>query len=103
MDNQLKQLETFIETVVCGIVSQPQKVELHFSTKEDADRGEVTVINIKVAVEDIPVCIGAGGSTADSIRRLAVLASRQIGYEKALFVRVDAPRMPNNHFDFEGK
>ena len=103
MDTKLKQLEDYIEKVISGIVSQPQKIELHFSTKEDEDRGEVTVINIKVAVEDIPVCIGAGGSTADSIRRLAVLASRQIGYEKALFVRVDAPRMPNNHFDFSGK
>jgi len=103
MDNQLKQLEKFIETVICGIVNQPQKVELHFSTKQDEDRGEVTVINIKVAVEDIPVCIGAGGSTADSIRRLAVLASRKIGYDKALFVRVDAPRMPNNHFNFADK
>lgn len=100
MDNELKQLEEYIETVICGIVSQPQKVELHFSTKDDEERGEVTVINIKVAVEDIPVCIGAGGSTADSIRRLAVLASRQVGYEKPLFVRVDAPRMPNNHFEF---
>lgn len=100
MNEELKTLEEFLTAILSNIVSQPEKIELNFSDVEDAQKGEMTIVNIKVATEDIPVCIGAGGTVADSIRRLSVLVCRNIGYTRNLFVRVDAPKMPKNHFEF---
>jgi predicted RNA-binding protein YlqC (UPF0109 family) len=100
MSEEAKQLEEFILQIMTGIVSKPDEIKLNFVDQEDEEKGEMTVINIKVAIEDIPLCIGTGGSTADSVRRLAVLASRKIGYERTIFLRIDAPKMPKNHFSF---
>jgi len=104
MENEkLGKLENLLKTMVEAIAKKPEKVEIHTSEKEDEQRGSTTVINIKVAPEDIPLCIGAGGSTADAMRRIVMLAGKKLEYENALFIRVDAPRMPNNHYNFEKK
>lgn len=96
MDTLLETKELIL-TVVKGIVSSPDEVELNISEESD-DKGEYTQVNIKVAREDIPKAIGQKGTTADAIRRIAVLCAIKNGYKKMLFVRVDAPRMPKNHF-----
>lgn len=101
MNEELKKIEDFLIEIVSNIVSQPDKIQIHFSDIEDEEKGEMTITNIKVATEDIPVCIGAGGTVADSIRRLCVLLCRKIGYKRNLFVRIDAPKMPKNHFEFK--
>ena len=86
--------------MVRSIVSVPEEVELNVSEESD-EKGEYTQVNIKVARVDIPKAIGQKGTTADSIRRIAVLCAIKAGYKKMLFVRVDAPRMPKNHY-YEG-
>lgn len=101
MNEELKKLEEFLIAILTNIVNYPDKVQIHFSDIDDKEKGEMTIVNIKVATEDIPLCIGAGGTVADSIRRLAVLVCRKIGYTRNLFVRVDAPKMPKNHFEFK--
>jgi predicted RNA-binding protein YlqC (UPF0109 family) len=100
MSDELQQLESFLTTIINSIVSKPEEVKLNFTDEDTEEKGEMTIINIKVATEDIPLCIGTGGSTADSIRRLTVLASRKIGYTRNIFLRIDAPKMPKNHFEF---
>lgn len=88
---------SLILNMVRSIVAKPEEVEIKVSEESD-DKGEYTQVNIKVSVEDIPKAIGQKGTTADAIRRIAVLSAINSGYKKMLFVRVDAPRMPKNHF-----
>lgn len=95
--NELSATNELILTMVKSIVTKPEEVELNISEESD-EKGEYTQVNIKVAREDIPRAIGQKGTTADAIRRLAVLSAIRCGYTKMLFVRVDAPRMPKNHF-----
>lgn len=88
--------ENVIKLIVQGFVEFPDEVELHVEEKTDSE-GELTVVNIKVRPEDVGVCIGEKGSTADALRRIIGL----VGYkqnDKRVFVRIDAPKMPRNHF-----
>lgn len=93
----LQNTKEVILAMVKSFVSDPEAVELFISEESD-EKGEYTQINIKVASKDIPKAIGQGGTTADAIRRIAVLSAVKAEYPKMLFVRVDAPRMPSNHF-----
>ena len=101
MDNKLEQLKDDVLMLVRSITKYPEQVSLHVENKTDNEKGNFVLISIKVASEDIPVCIGQGGSTAESIRRLTCLIARKLEYENRLFVRIDAPVMPKNHFDFK--
>jgi predicted RNA-binding protein YlqC (UPF0109 family) len=94
---ELSETKALILTMVRGIVSLPDEVELRVSEESD-DKGEYTQVNIKVAKVDIPKAIGQKGATADAIRRIAVLSAIREGYSKMLFLRVDAPHMPKNVF-----
>ena len=88
--------EKVIRDIVCGFVDYPSEVELHLEEKTDTE-GDVTVVNIKVRAEDVGACIGERGSTADALRRIVGLVGfKQCG--KRVFVRIDAPKMPRNHF-----
>lgn len=97
MDTKLSETKQLILTMVKGIVSLPEQVELNISEESD-EKGEYTQINVKVAKSDIPRTIGKKGETAEAIRRIAVLSAIKQGYRKMVFLRVDAPRMPDNHF-----
>lgn len=101
MDNKINQLKDSILGLIQSITKKPEEVILHVEDKTDEEKGDFVLINIKVATEDIPVCIGTGGSTAESIRRLTCLMARRMEYDKRLFVRIDAPAMPKNHYDFK--
>jgi len=96
MENKIQEL---ILTVVKSIVKHPDDVVLNCQ-HTDNEKGEFYQINIKVSSEDIPVCIGSGGATAEAIRRIAILHAKRLEYIKPLFVRIDAPRMVKNHFEF---
>ena len=98
MNDKLEQLKESILILVKSIAKNQDEVELHTEEKYSEEKGDFTMINIKVATPDIPVCIGSGGTTAESIRRLACLFARRLDYDKRLFVRIDAPTMPRNHF-----
>lgn len=102
MDNKLNQLKENVLSLVKSITKYPDDVNIHAEEQTTDDKGEFILISIKVATEDIPVCIGTGGSTAESIRRLTCLIARRLDYDKRLFVRIDAPVMPKNHYDFKG-
>lgn len=98
MTEKLEELKTLIVTMVKLITKNPEDVAIHADDKACDDKGDYTIINIKVSGEDVPICIGTGGTTADAIRRLACLFARNIGYTRRLYVRIDAPVMPKNHF-----
>ena len=97
MVEQLEKAKDILLKMMEAIVSKPEEVEIHTSEGSD-EKGEFTKINIKVAPEDIPTAIGAKGTTAESVRRIAILAAKRAGYEKQLFIRVDAPRLPSQHY-----
>jgi predicted RNA-binding protein YlqC (UPF0109 family) len=101
VNEKLEVLVTLLKTMVEAIATKPENVKIHAENLDYEGRGETTVINIKVAPEDIPLCIGAGGITADAMRRVIMLTSKKISYDTPLFIRVDAPRMLKNHFEFE--
>lgn len=102
MNDKLEQLKESVLSLVKSITRNPTEVTLHTEDQFNEEKGDLLLINIKVATEDIPVCIGTGGSTAESIRRLTCLMARRLDYDKRLFVRIDAPVMPKNHYDFKG-
>ena len=95
----MKQVENLIKEIMSGIVSDPESVEIHSSTEKDS-KGEVVVINVKVAKHDIGICIGRKGETAEAIRKVIGL----YGYQqtsKRVYVKIDAPKIHKDHFEFE--
>lgn len=88
--------ESLIKQIVGGFVKNPNDIHLHIEDITD-DEGELIIINIKVNAEDVGVCIGEKGSTADALRRIVGLVGfRQTG--KRVFLRIDAPKIPRNYF-----
>lgn len=101
MNDKLEELKESVLSLVKSITRNPNEVSLHTEDQFSEEKGELLLISIKVATEDIPVCIGTGGSTAESIRRFTCLIARRLDYDRRLFVRIDAPVMPKNHYDFK--
>ena len=93
----LDKVKDLILVMVKSIVTEPEEVEIHISEKTGVDK-PVTQINIKVSKPDIKIAIGAGGATSESIRRIATLTARNLGYTKPISMRVDAPVLAKNHF-----
>lgn len=82
--------------IVKGITDYPDAVELK-STEQVDELGESVVINVRVAKEDVGMCIGQKGSTAEAIRRVVgLVAYKQTG--KRVFVKIDAPKMPKSYY-----
>jgi len=93
---KLEAIKELLQTMLDAIVKHPQRVVLYVTEREE-DGEEMTQINIKVADEDTPVCIGRGGSTAEALRRIVILAAQRLGYERTVSMRVDAPPIPKNY------
>lgn len=94
-EEKIKSITSLLESNLHAIVAKPERVSIYTSEREE--NGEsVMQINIKVADEDTPVCIGRGGSTAEALRRIIILAAQRIGYERTISMRVDAPPLPRN-------
>ena len=97
----MQQVETLLLDILKGIVDHPEEIELNFHEDTD-DRGEVTIVNVKLAREDVGACIGQKGKNAEAIRKVVGLVGfKQTG--KRVYVKIDAPRIPKNHFDYEGE
>ncbi len=95
----MQQVETLLLDILKGIVERPDEVKLHTSVGTD-DKGELTTINIKLASEDVGACIGQKGKNAEAIRRvIGLVAFKQL--EKRVYVKIDAPRIPKNHFGYD--
>ena len=93
----IDKVKELILAMVKSIVTTPDEVEIHISEKVGTDK-PVTQINIKVSKPDIRIAIGAGGATSESMHRIASLAARNLGYDKPISMRVDAPVLAKNHF-----
>ncbi len=94
----MKQVEELVKEIISGIVSDPTNVEIYLSNDKDS-KGDVTVINVKVAKHDIGICIGKKGETAEAIRKVVGI----YGYQqtsKRVYVKIDAPKIHKNHFDY---
>lgn len=94
---ELNKIGEEVIDVVKKIVNNPQEVDINIEEAEN-EKGEYAKINVKVADEDIPSCIGVNGKTAEALRRITLLIARNNNYQKSIYMRVDAPPLPQNHF-----
>lgn len=95
----MQYVEDLLRDILKGIVDNPDEIDLHFTEEQD-DRGDVTIINVKLALEDVGACIGQKGKNAEAIRRVVGL----VGFKKTgkrVYVKIDAPRIPKDHYDYD--
>lgn len=101
---QIKQIamdtiERILLDIIKGFVDFPDQVELH-KTDDVDEQGELVVVNVKLAREDVGMCIGQKGSTAEALRKIVgLIAFKQLG--KRVYVKIDAPRIPRSHFGYD--
>lgn len=94
----MERTQELVLELVKGMVKHPDQVELYLTDEKD-EQGEITIINIKVAKEDVGLCIGKGGKTAEALRTIiGLIGFRQC--EKRCYAKIDAPKFPKNHFDY---
>lgn len=94
----MQQVEAILFDMLKGIVSKPEDIQLHFTDETD-EGGEVTVVNVKVDRADIGACIGKKGKNAEAIRTVVGLVGYRLA-NRRVYVKIDAPRIPKNHFDY---
>lgn len=94
----MDKVETLLISIIRAIVAYPDDVETYTDVGTD-ERGELTTIHVKVNAADVGLCIGEGGKTAESIRRIISLAGHR-ALDKRIYTKIDAPRVPKNHFAF---
>jgi predicted RNA-binding protein YlqC (UPF0109 family) len=70
MANDSGDMRMLVEEIAKALVDEPQQVEV-----KAVDQGETTVLELKVAGEDVGKVIGKQGRTARSIRTLLAAAS----------------------------
>jgi predicted RNA-binding protein YlqC (UPF0109 family) len=63
-----------VETIARALVDEPEQVEV-----EQIEQGDTSILELRVAPEDIGKVIGKDGRTAQSIRALLVAASSKAG------------------------
>jgi len=98
MTKTMQYVEKLLLDILKGIVEFPDQIDLHFSDESD-ERGDVTIINVKLAREDVGACIGQKGKNAEAIRKVVGLVGfKQTG--RRVYVKIDAPRIPKNHFEY---
>ena len=93
----MNEIEQLLHSVIRAIVAYPDDVEMHTEVGND-ERGELTTIHVKVNNADVGLCIGEGGKTAEAIRKIVSLAAHR-RLEKRVYTKIDAPRVPKNHFN----
>lgn len=95
--SKIDHVTSIISQMVKSIVQNPDAVELHTEDVETS-QGVVTHINVKVEQPDIRITIGTKGATALAIQQIASLAARKVKLDYPVFIRVDAPPLPRDHF-----
>lgn len=87
----MENVENLLLTIMQGFVSNPDEVELVSSNEED-EKGDFVMLTIKVSKEDVGLCIGEKGNTAEALRRIiGLIGFKQVG--KRVYVKVDAPKI----------
>lgn len=95
----MDKIELLLQDLLKGFVNYPDDVATHVSTDSD-DKGELSMINVRVHKDDVGLCIGEKGKTAEAIRRIISLAGfRQMGTR--VYVKIDAPKIPKDHFNYQ--
>lgn len=80
-------VEGIVRTMVESICAYPEKLQI--LSEETLYEGEPFLrLNVLVGKEDVSVCIGSKGSTADSLRRIATLTAQKLEYERGVYLRV---------------
>lgn len=97
----MNEIEQLLLSIIRAIVAYPDDVETYTDVGTD-ERGELTTIHVKVNSADVGLCIGESGKTAESIRKIISLAGHR-ALEKRIYTKIDAPRVPKNHFTFAPK
>ncbi len=91
MDEKLEIIKNAVGEMVKMIIGNGKSVHIVSSQRTNAEKGDFTLIVIRVDTEDIPRCIGRKGMVAESIRLLAIEVAKKNDYKKNIFIRVDAP------------
>jgi len=81
MANESGDMRTLVEEIAKALVDEPQQVEV-----KAVDQGETTVLELKVAGDDVGKVIGKQGRTARSIRTL--LAAASMKYRKRFTLEI---------------
>ena len=97
----MDEVQSILSQIIKGIVSKPEEVVLHATNDKD-DKGDIVIINIKLNKTDIGVCIGKGGENAEAIRRIIGLIGFKLTGTR-VYVKIDAPQIPKNHFNYENE
>lgn len=95
----MEKTEEMVLAIIKSIVTVPEEVELFVSDVSD-EKGGIKQINVKVAKIDVGLCIGEKGQNAEAIRRIVGLIGFQHTGER-VYVRIDSPKIPKKHFDYE--
>ena len=93
----MEKVEKLLKDIISGIVDNKEAVEIFTSINKD-ERGDITILNIKVDKNDIGICIGRNGETAEAVRRVIGLFGFQTT-GKRIYVKIDAPKIYKNHFE----
>jgi uncharacterized protein len=81
MASESGDMRTLVEEIAKALVDEPQQVEV-----KAVDQGETTVLELKVAGDDVGKVIGKQGRTARSIRTL--LAAASMKYRKRFTLEI---------------
>ncbi|HEX2732669.1 MAG TPA: KH domain-containing protein [Polyangiaceae bacterium] len=63
-----------VKTIACALVDDPDQVEV-----DQIEQGDTSILELRVAPEDIGKVIGKDGRTAQSIRAVLLAASAKAG------------------------
>lgn len=86
----MEAVEKILKDILTAIVINPEAIETRL-TKETDEIGELDVIYVKVHKNDVGLCIGKGGNTAEALRTIVQLAGfKSLG--QRVHMHIDAPR-----------
>ena len=94
----MDKVEQLLLSIITAIVQYPDDVQTYVDVGSD-EKGELTTIHVKLNKADVGLCIGEGGKTAESIRKIIGLAGHRQS-EKRVYTKIDAPKVPKNHFEY---
>lgn len=82
----MEELKALLHLILSKIVSMPSDIRIELSDRTD-EKGEYVLMSIRLNVNDLGVCIGEGGLTAEALRRIINV----IGYSvtnKRVYIKI---------------
>ena len=94
----METVKQFVLETIRLFVDHPTEVEVWAKEEEGTD---IVNVHVKTNKNDVGVCIGSKGSTAEALRKIiGIIGFKQTG--KKIYVKIEAPKIPKNHFYQEG-